>query len=185
MTDPRPDQLERATHTLADFGTRLDRNRRGLFELADVMTGLIGTMGEGGARGKNTIADPTSGQALTDDDIRRDVRALYRDIDTMHAAAVRISGHWSTYMPSRAEALRRAKAIADLSSDDEVCQSHQRAGIYHGKGDKYRGYCDWCGSWKAAHGVEPAPELVRAKDRGERITDRLIRLHMPELDIAS
>jgi hypothetical protein len=175
---PRPDQILRQTATIAALGERLHRNPNALLELTATMAGLIGSTTPG-PRAKNTVSDPTAAQALTHDEVRRDLNRAYQAIDQATAALNILAAHWSTYMPSPKDIERRSKAIA-LLDELEACRTHRDAGLFMLAGDRYRDMCRRCGDFRHAHGIDPTPDLIRAIDSGRRLTPKLIALHCPD-----
>ena len=176
MTRPPDAQVHRAAVTIGAIGARLHTNPAALVELVDTMAALVGTTGtRGGIRGKGSISDPTAAAALTDDEVRHTLDRLYRDIDLAATSLGRIAAEWTRYMPSAAEARKRADALADLSIDTDSCRSHARAGIHRERGNRWAGLCDWCGSFRSSEGAEPPVGLLQEMDRigKDRLTPTL------------
>lgn len=175
MTRPTDAQVHRAAVTIGAIGARLHTNPAALVELVDTMAALVGTTGtRGGIRGKGSISDPTAAAALTDDEVRHTLDRLYRDIDQAATVLGRIAADWTRYMPSAAEARKRADTLADLSIDAECCTVHARAGLHRTR-DRYVDRCRFCGDFRASEGADPPSALLRELDRQgrDRITPTL------------
>lgn len=180
MTTPRDDQILRHSQRIGALGSRIDQNPHALVDLCWAISGLVGSMGgEKGPKAKGAISDPTASQALTEDMVRRDLRAVHKAIDQADSALAALSTYWTRYMPAAKDIEKRAKAYASL---DEIpaCRAHRSAGLFMAAGDRYKDMCRRCGDFRHDTGVEPTPELIRALDGGRRLTDRLIAQLCPE-----
>lgn len=179
MTAPRSDQILRQSAYIGELGQRIADQPRALLDLCDTIAGLIGGSNNDGPKPKGSISDPTGAQALTDDQVRRDLNTAHKAIDQAHSAFVTLSNLWQSYVPNPREVERRAKAAATVD-EIEACRTHRAAGLFMVAGDRYKGMCRRCGDFRAAHNVDPSPALIRALDSGRRLTPKLIAEKCPE-----
>jgi hypothetical protein len=57
----------------------------------------------------------------------------------------------------------------------DICHAHEAAGLEAGIEYRRLHLCRWCGDFRALHGVNPPPKLVRLHDRGISMSTSLLR----------